>query len=56
VLLLLTPVLKPVLPLTAAIATPLVAAFAAPLVLLGVAIADARRAWGRPPEEAAPPF
>ncbi|MEU1688884.1 low temperature requirement protein A [Micromonospora sp. NPDC005707] len=56
VLVLLMPVLKPALPLTAAIATPLVAAFAAPLVLLGVAIADARRAWGRPPEEAAPPF
>ncbi|WNM37918.1 low temperature requirement protein A [Micromonospora halotolerans] len=56
VLVLLMPVLKPAWPLTGAIATPLVAAFAAPLVLLGVAVADARRAWGRPPEEAAPPF
>ncbi|MFC0032557.1 low temperature requirement protein A [Micromonospora chaiyaphumensis] len=56
VLVVLMPVLKPVWSLTAAFATPLVAAFAAPLVLLGVAIADARRAWGRPPEEAAPPF
>ncbi|WP_246835578.1 hypothetical protein [Micromonospora sp. MH33] len=42
--------------LTAAVATPLAAAIAAPLVLLAVAIADARRAWGHPPEEAAPPF
>ncbi|WP_262285971.1 low temperature requirement protein A [Micromonospora sp. MA102] len=56
VLVALMPVLKPAVSLTAAVATPLVAAFAAPLVLLGVAIADARRAWGHPPEEAAPPF
>ncbi|KAB1911591.1 low temperature requirement protein A [Micromonospora sp. AMSO31t] len=56
VLVLLMAVLKPLVPLTAAIATPLVAAIAAPLVLLGVAVADARRAWGSPPEEAAPPF
>ncbi|MEU9826342.1 low temperature requirement protein A [Micromonospora chersina] len=56
VLVLLAPLLKPALPLTAAVATPLVAAIAAPLVLVGVAVADARRAWGRPPEAAAPPF
>ncbi|MEU1840220.1 low temperature requirement protein A [Micromonospora chersina] len=56
VLVLLMPLLKPALPLTAAVATPLVAAIAAPLVLIGVAVADARRAWGRPPEAAAPPF
>ncbi|MFI2650699.1 low temperature requirement protein A [Micromonospora fulviviridis] len=56
VLVLLMPVLKPVGSLTAAVATPLAAAIAAPLVLLAVAIADARRAWGHPPEEAAPPF
>jgi low temperature requirement protein LtrA len=48
VLVLLMPLLMPVVPLAAAIA--------APLVLLGVAVADARRAWGRPPEAAAPPF
>jgi low temperature requirement protein LtrA len=48
VLVLLMPLLKPVVPLVAAIA--------ASLVLLGVAVADARRAWGRPPEAAAPPF
>ncbi|MEU4480183.1 low temperature requirement protein A [Micromonospora sp. NPDC023966] len=47
-LVLLMPLLKPVVPLAAAIA--------AALVLLGVAVADARRAWGRPPEAAAPPF
>ncbi|SBT43704.1 Low temperature requirement protein LtrA [Micromonospora auratinigra] len=35
---------------------PLYAAAAAALVLLAVAVADARRAWGRPPEKAAPPF
>ncbi|MEU9742171.1 low temperature requirement protein A [Micromonospora chersina] len=56
VLVLLMPLLKPVVPLTAAIATPLAAAIATPLVLLGVAVADARRAWGRPLEEAAPPY
>ncbi|MGW5669934.1 low temperature requirement protein A, partial [Micromonospora sp. NPDC003776] len=33
---------------------PLFSAVAATLVLLAVAIADARRAWGRPPEPAAP--
>ncbi|MEU0156719.1 low temperature requirement protein A [Micromonospora fulviviridis] len=48
VLLILVPPLKPLMPLAAAIA--------APLVLLGVAVADARRARGRPPEAAAPPF
>ncbi|MFC4144731.1 low temperature requirement protein A [Micromonospora mangrovi] len=35
---------------------PLASAWAAALVLLAVAVADARRAWGRPPEAAAPPF
>nr|WP_228532954.1 low temperature requirement protein A [Micromonospora sp. ANENR4] len=35
---------------------PLVAAILAALVLTAVAVADARRAWGRPPEEAATPF
>ncbi|SCG65408.1 low temperature requirement protein A [Micromonospora inositola] len=34
----------------------LISAAAAAVVLLGVALADARRAWGRPPEAAAPPF
>ncbi|MGW4156013.1 low temperature requirement protein A [Micromonospora chersina] len=56
VLVLLMPLLKPVLPLTAAVATPLAAAIAAALVLMAVAVADARRAWGKPPEAAAPPF
>ncbi|MCO1613156.1 low temperature requirement protein A [Micromonospora tulbaghiae] len=35
---------------------PLVAAILAAVVLTAVAVADARRAWGRPPEEAATPF
>ena len=35
---------------------PLVAAILAAVVLTVVAVADARRAWGRPPEEAATPF
>ncbi|MEE3920885.1 low temperature requirement protein A [Micromonospora sp. BRA006-A] len=35
---------------------PLVAAILAAVVLAAVAVADARRAWGRPPEEAATPF
>ncbi|NES14625.1 MULTISPECIES: low temperature requirement protein A [Micromonospora] len=35
---------------------PLISAAAAALVLFGVAMADARRAWGRPPEAAAPPY
>ncbi len=35
---------------------PLVAAGFAAAVLTAVAVADARRAWGRPPEDAAPPF
>ncbi|SCF02573.1 low temperature requirement protein A [Micromonospora mirobrigensis] len=35
---------------------PLLSAVAAALVLAAVAVADARRAWGRPPEAAAPPF
>ncbi|MEV0427850.1 low temperature requirement protein A [Micromonospora sp. NPDC050495] len=48
VLVVLAPVLRP--------DPPLVAAVAAPLVLLAVAVADARRARGRPPEPAAPPF
>ncbi|MDI5940267.1 low temperature requirement protein A, partial [Micromonospora sp. DH15] len=34
----------------------LVSAAAAALALLAVAVADARRAWGRPPEQPAPPF
>ncbi|MGN9811604.1 low temperature requirement protein A [Micromonospora sp. BQ11] len=34
---------------------PWTAALAAMLVLAGVAIADARRSWGRPPEEPLPP-
>jgi low temperature requirement protein LtrA len=34
----------------------LVVAVAVAAVLFGVAIADARRAWGRPPEEPAPPL
>ncbi|MFI7575571.1 low temperature requirement protein A [Micromonospora sp. NPDC049497] len=34
---------------------PWTAALAAMLVLAGVAIADARRSWGRPPEEPVPP-
>ena len=48
VLLALTPVLLHV--------APLISAAAAAVVLLAVAIADARRAWGKPPEAAAPPF
>ncbi|MFC0002986.1 low temperature requirement protein A [Micromonospora siamensis] len=35
---------------------PLFSAALAALVLGAVAVADARRAWGRPPEAAAPPF
>ncbi|MGW5012876.1 low temperature requirement protein A [Micromonospora chalcea] len=35
---------------------PLVASGFAAAVLTAVAVADARRAWGRPPEDAAPPF
>ncbi|MDG4752950.1 low temperature requirement protein A [Micromonospora sp. WMMD718] len=35
---------------------PLVAAILAAVILTAVAVADARRAWGRPPEEAATPF
>ncbi|MBU8855877.1 MULTISPECIES: low temperature requirement protein A [unclassified Micromonospora] len=35
---------------------PLVAAILAAVVLAAVAVADARRAWGRPPEQAATPF
>ncbi|WP_433493695.1 low temperature requirement protein A [Micromonospora sp. CA-248089] len=35
---------------------PLVATGVAAVVLTAVAVADARRAWGRPPEDAAPPF
>ncbi|MFF0658019.1 low temperature requirement protein A [Micromonospora tulbaghiae] len=35
---------------------PLVAAALAAVVLTAVAVADARRAWGRPPEQAATPF
>ncbi|MFR9778514.1 low temperature requirement protein A [Micromonospora sp. MS34] len=48
-------VLVALIPLLAR-AAPLVSAAAAALVLLGVAVADARRAWGRPPEPANPPF
>lgn len=48
VLVVIAPVLRP--------GPPLVAAVAAPLVLLAVAVADARRAQGHPPEPAAPPF
>lgn len=36
--------------------TPLASAVAAAAVLAAVAVIDARRAWGLPPEEAAPPF
>ncbi|MFE9690815.1 low temperature requirement protein A [Micromonospora sp. NPDC005806] len=42
-------------PLLAHVAS-LASAATAAVVLLGVAVADARRAWGRPPEAAAPPF
>ncbi|KXK61594.1 low temperature requirement protein A [Micromonospora rosaria] len=36
--------------------TPLIASALVVAVLLVVAVADARRAWGRPPEQATPPF
>ncbi|SBT47097.1 low temperature requirement protein A [Micromonospora narathiwatensis] len=35
---------------------PLIASAVATAVLAGVAVDDARRAWGKPPEAAAPPF
>lgn len=35
---------------------PLIASAVAAAVLAAVAVADARRAWGKPPEAAAPPF
>ncbi|MER7268260.1 hypothetical protein ABT344_08130 [Micromonospora carbonacea] len=49
------PALLAAVPVLLRLAT-LVSAGAVAVALLAVAVADARRAWGRPPEQPAPPF